>query len=75
MACPDFNSNGVVDADDVTLVASHWLNHSGAAGWNVVYDLDGDGGIDPLSFPVQHAHMRHIDEFTNELNELLRTRE
>lgn len=46
MACPDFNSNGVVDADDVTLVASHWLNHSGAAGWNVVYDLDGDGGID-----------------------------
>jgi hypothetical protein len=46
MACPDFDGNQVVDTGDVTVVASHWRSHSGASGWNAIYDRNGDGVVD-----------------------------
>lgn len=44
-ACPDFNANDWVDVGDVAAVAAHWQNHSAAAGWNPLYDRNGDGVV------------------------------
>ena len=46
MPCPDFDGNQVVDAGDVTMVASHWQSYRGAPGWNAEYDINGDGVVD-----------------------------
>lgn len=45
-ACPDFDGNQIVDAGDVAMVAAHWRSHSGAPGWNAIYDRNGDGAVD-----------------------------
>ncbi len=46
--CYDFDGSGQVGAADVQLVASHWHQHTGDAGWDLRFDVNHDGVINVL---------------------------
>ncbi|MFD2329891.1 DUF4962 domain-containing protein [Cohnella sp. GCM10020058] len=51
----DLNGSGGIDIGDVGIVAGHYGQHAGDAGWSAAYDLDGDGavGLYELAFVSQ----------------------
>jgi|GEM_PF-5727469 len=43
--CYDFDHSGQVDVADIQAVANHWHQHAGDPGWDVRFDVNGDGVI------------------------------
>ena len=55
--CYDFDGSGLVDAPDLQMVASHWRQHSGDAGWDARFDVNNDGVINVVDVLEVAAHM------------------
>ncbi len=58
--CYDFDNSSVVDVSDIKMVAAHWRERPGDAGWDLRFDVNGDGVInvlDVLKVAAQVGHM------------------
>jgi hypothetical protein len=50
----DFNSDGKINLQDISILSQNWLTHSGQAGWNPRCDISepNDGFVDLADFTV-----------------------